>query len=933
MKQTKKFIAVAAVATLVTTVATPTMAEETTFTDIKGTSHEQAILSLVEMGIIKGYPDGTFRPNQVLNRSDVVKLLGKYLVSLGYNVPENYKTIMRFSDLTANSDDELLQYAALVNDLGVFLGSGGKLNPRDQIRRDQMATVLVRAFKVINDFDYVAAVKATNFITSLTDVERTPEEHKDSIAVFEYYKVIDETTFAPTKPANRGQFATSLYNLLNVEIPENEPEVPIDSLLSIQSMEVQAKDKLHVVLSDGMAYSVTLATPLVEDIPTDVSFEIAGQLYTATATYTVEDLEVKAITNPNAAQFKIEFTAPVNLPDTLTGSTLNELMTATGIDHERTVKLLRGELSADKKSLTVTTNATPVLEGSYRIAVAGIKSETGVELVKFDDVVTFEQDTTGPAIAAVEVNGMKVKVKFTEPIKRTQAPTKFNLPIGKEIKGVTGTIERNATEVEYDFSNARVDGVLVSAGITVQATFDILFDMNNNESKDKSLVEKFSLDEKDGERPEVQNIEQYGAKSFKITFSEEIRDLTATDLSFEWSNSASLKATAVTRDPEDSKSYIVTTNSQLSGDVTIKTAAGKYIRDLTGETNTFSTKFKFITDKVRPSVLSTEIVREDGNEYLELTFDRAIDVTSSSRVNAEGNYVSEGLTYEIEDGLSAKVSQNKENNKKVLIKLSDLLDESSDKVGANYFLELTFDKLKSEYGQTVNDIDYVTFKRSTDSEHNNSALKIKSFETSVYPGSKLDNRTIVITFNQAIDGLTGFNVDNYHLDGVTIERAKVPAAEPDKVELTIEEMDSDMPFGAALTIKNLRAAGSDVVMDEVHQILYFNESVRPYNIEDVSVPDEHIIDLYFTEALENVLVNSFVVNVNGKKATISGVKATDEADENGHYSVRLTLTKDLADGDNVEIDLNTNAKVTDEANNALRFYNIEFEYNKGQKEY
>lgn len=946
MKKTNKFIAAATVATLVATAVTPTMTQAAKFSDIKGDSHEQAILSLVDMGIIKGYPDGTFRPNQILTRSDVVKLLGKYLVSLGYKVPADYKTKMRFKDLTAKSEDELLQLAALVSDLGVFTGSAGKLNPKDQIRRDQMATVLVRAFKVINNFDYVAAVRAENFKTSMTDAGRTTEEHQDSITVFEYYKITNQKTFAPKDPAKRGQFATFLYNLLELEVPKDEEEKPAEPetpdvqpepeepLLLLQTVEVQAKDKLRVVLSDGKAYIVTLAVPLVEDVPTDVSFEIGGQLYTTTATYVVEELEVKAITNPNAGQFKIEFSQPIDLPATLTEEELNKIIVATGIDNERIVKMLRGELSADKTELIVTTNATPVLEGRYRISVADVKSDEGVELIKFDDVVTFDKDTTGPAIASVQTNGMKVTVKFTEPIKRTQAPTKFSLLIGTEVKGVKGTIAKNATEVEYDFTNAYASGGgLLSPGVTLQATFGILFDANENESDKKPLVEKFTLGEKDGDRPEVQNIEQYGAKKFKITFSEEIRDLQAADLAFEWSNSASLKATGVVKDSEDAKSYIVTTNSELTGNITVKTAVGKYIRDLTGETNTFSTKVEFITDKVRPSVVSSEVVREDGSEYLELTFDRAVDVASSSRVNVEGSYVYGGLTYEIKGGLSAKVTRNKSNNKKVRIKLSELLDKSSDKVGADYFIEIEFEKLKSDYGQAVNDIDYVTFKRSTDSEHNDSTLKVKSIETSVNPGSKLDNRTIVITFNHAVDGLTGFNVDNYHLDGVTIERAKVTAADPDKVELTIKETYSDMQFGAALTINNLRAAGSDIVMDEMRQILYFNESVRPYNIEDVSVPDEHIIDLYFTEALENVLVSSFIVEVNGKKATISGVRAADKADSNGHYSVRLTLAKDLVDGDEVEIDLNSNAKVTDAAKNPLRFHNLEFDFDEDQKEY
>lgn len=944
MRQTKKFLAAAAVATLVATAVAPTT-EAATFTDIKGDSHEQAILSLVDMGIIKGYPDGTFRPNQILNRSDVVKLLGKYLVSLGHQVPADYKTKMRFTDLTAKSEDELLQYAALVSDLGVFSGSSGKLNPKDQIRRDQMATVLVRAFKVINEFDYIAAVKEAEFKTTMTDAGRTTQEHQESMAVFEYYKVTNQKAFAPKDPAKRGQFATSLYNLLQVELPKDEEPtetpveteepvvVPAEPLLLLQSVEVQAKDKLRVVLSDSKAYIVTLATPLVEDEETDVPFEIAGQMYTATVTYKVEDLEVKSITNPSAAQFQIEFSQPVDLAATLTEAKLNEWIVATGIDNERTVKMLRGELSEDKQTLTVTTNATPVLEGRYRISVVGIKSETGVELIKFDDVVVFEKDTTGPEIASVEANGLKVKVTFSEPIKRAQAPTKFTLVNGKEIKGVKGTIAKGATEVEYDFSEGRVENRLISSGITVQAAFGILFDMNDNESQDKPLVEKFSLGEKDGERPELEHIEQYGAKKFKMTFSEEVRDLATSDLELEWAKSASLKVTAVTKDTEDPKSYIVTTNSELSGQITVKTASGRTIRDLTGEYNTFSQKVEFVTDKVQPSVVSTEVIREEGSQYLELTFDRAVDVVSSSRVKAEGSYVYEGLTYDLKDVLSAKVTRNKANNKKVRIKLSELLDKSHDKIGADYFLELEFDKLKSDYGQSVNDVDYVTFKRSADSASNDNTLKVKSIETAVHPGSKLDNRTILITFNDAVDGLTGFDVNNYHLDGMTIERAKVTATEPEQVELTVKETYSEMQFGAMLTISNLRAAGSSNVMDEVRQILYFNESVRPYNIEDISVPDEHLIDLYFTEQLQNVTISSFVVNVNGKKATISGVKAADKADANGHYSVRLTLAKDLVDGDEVEIDLNTNAKVTDAAKNALRFHNLEFTFHEDQKEY
>ncbi|ARJ39552.1 hypothetical protein SporoP8_12105 [Sporosarcina ureae] len=47
------------------------------FLDTEKSSHESAIVELVEQGIISGYEDGTFKPNKTLSRSDVVKMMGK----------------------------------------------------------------------------------------------------------------------------------------------------------------------------------------------------------------------------------------------------------------------------------------------------------------------------------------------------------------------------------------------------------------------------------------------------------------------------------------------------------------------------------------------------------------------------------------------------------------------------------------------------------------------------------------------------------------------------------------------------------------------------------------------------------------------------------------------------------------------------------------
>jgi len=138
-KKYRNFIAGAASAALIASAVAPVVASaaDKSFSDTKGNTHEDAINALVAQGIIGGYPDGSFKPNKTLTRSDVVKMMGKWLEKMGYEVPKDYKTNMRFKDLTTKTNDELLKSAALVKDYGVFggyedgtLGAGKKHHTR-----------------------------------------------------------------------------------------------------------------------------------------------------------------------------------------------------------------------------------------------------------------------------------------------------------------------------------------------------------------------------------------------------------------------------------------------------------------------------------------------------------------------------------------------------------------------------------------------------------------------------------------------------------------------------------------------------------------------------------------------------------------------------------------------------------------------------------
>ncbi len=45
------------------------------FSDISGTTYENAVSFVADEGIVNGYPDGTFQPNKILNRAELLKIL------------------------------------------------------------------------------------------------------------------------------------------------------------------------------------------------------------------------------------------------------------------------------------------------------------------------------------------------------------------------------------------------------------------------------------------------------------------------------------------------------------------------------------------------------------------------------------------------------------------------------------------------------------------------------------------------------------------------------------------------------------------------------------------------------------------------------------------------------------------------------------------
>lgn len=116
-----------------------------TFSDVPGTPHEQAIDQLAELGILLGRGDGTFEPDAAVSRAQMATLLVRTFEHAGG--PQLDPSRDYFSDDDANIHAPSIDVAALA---GLTTGvDDGRFDPAAELRRDQMATFLARLLDLL----------------------------------------------------------------------------------------------------------------------------------------------------------------------------------------------------------------------------------------------------------------------------------------------------------------------------------------------------------------------------------------------------------------------------------------------------------------------------------------------------------------------------------------------------------------------------------------------------------------------------------------------------------------------------------------------------------------------------------------------------------------------------------------------------------------
>src|SRR5665648_330704 len=135
----KKRVAILTVLCMMLTLA-PSPAFATTVSDISGHWAQTTIQSWVDNGLIKGYPDGTFKPDNNITRAEFISLVNR---AFGYTETAP----ISFTDVDQNA--WYVSAIAVAVKAGYISGyPDGTMRPDNPISREEAATIIMKINKL-----------------------------------------------------------------------------------------------------------------------------------------------------------------------------------------------------------------------------------------------------------------------------------------------------------------------------------------------------------------------------------------------------------------------------------------------------------------------------------------------------------------------------------------------------------------------------------------------------------------------------------------------------------------------------------------------------------------------------------------------------------------------------------------------------------------
>src|SRR5665648_77960 len=131
-------------------------------TDIAGATNLEAIQVCYDLGIIEGYPDGTFKPTQAVNRAEFAAMMTRAL-----NVPASALagyTSTTFKDTVGYG--WAIPYLAFCQSKGIMIGNGfGNVMPGRTINVNEAMTMVLRVIGYTENSSMLVGTWPSKYVT------------------------------------------------------------------------------------------------------------------------------------------------------------------------------------------------------------------------------------------------------------------------------------------------------------------------------------------------------------------------------------------------------------------------------------------------------------------------------------------------------------------------------------------------------------------------------------------------------------------------------------------------------------------------------------------------------------------------------------------------------------------------------------------------
>ena len=179
-----------------------------TFPDLEeGHWAYEGVMTLKAKNIINGYEDGFFRPDNIVNRAEFVKML-----MLALNIDADEATeVTAFSDV--NSDAWYYDVVMLAAQYKIISGyTDGSFRPDAIVTREEMATMLYRAYA-----EHIAEISKDGAEVEYTDADKISDWAAEAVKALSDSGILsgdENLMFEPTRGATRAETAKCISALL-----------------------------------------------------------------------------------------------------------------------------------------------------------------------------------------------------------------------------------------------------------------------------------------------------------------------------------------------------------------------------------------------------------------------------------------------------------------------------------------------------------------------------------------------------------------------------------------------------------------------------------------------------------------------------------------------------------------------------------------------